>query len=60
MGRGDKKREMMSYVTRKKGKVMSSFSHIEKGDQKEWKEWRENGFGVNSEKRTQPTRTHYN
>jgi hypothetical protein len=30
MGRGDKKREMMSYVTRKKGKVMSSFSCIER------------------------------
>ena len=30
MGRGDKKREMISYVTRK-GKVMSSFSRIEKG-----------------------------
>jgi hypothetical protein len=59
MGRGDKKREMISYITRK-GKVMSSFSCIEKGDQKVWKEWRENGFGVNSEKRTQPTRTHYN
>jgi hypothetical protein len=56
MGRGDKKREMISYVTRK-GKVMSMFSRIEKGDRKEW---RENGFRVNSEKRTQPTRTHYN
>jgi hypothetical protein len=59
MGRGDKKREMISYITRK-GKAMSTFSCIEKEDQKEWKEWRGNGFGVNSEKRTQPTRTHYN
>jgi hypothetical protein len=59
MGRGDKKCEMGSYVTRK-GKVVSTFSRVEKGDQKEWKEWRENGFGVNFKKRTQPTRTHYN
>ncbi len=59
MGRGDKKCEMSSYVTRK-GIVVSSFSRVEKGDQKEWKEWRENGFKVNFKKRTQPTRTHYN
>jgi hypothetical protein len=26
----------------------------------EWKQWRENGFGVNFKKRTQPTRTLYN
>jgi hypothetical protein len=41
-------------------KVVSAFSCIEKGDQKEWKECRENGFGVNFKNRTQPTRTHYN
>ncbi len=57
-GCGDKKRKMISYVMRK-GKVMSSFSCIEKGYQKVWKEWRENGFGVNFKKRTQPPRTHY-
>jgi hypothetical protein len=59
MGRGDKKCKMASCITRK-GKVVSSFSRIEKGDKKEWKEWRENGFRVNFKKRMQPTRTHYN
>jgi hypothetical protein len=59
MGSGDKKCKLCSYITRK-GKVVSSFSCIEKRDQKEWKEWMENGFGVNFKKRTQPTRTHYN
>jgi hypothetical protein len=51
MGQGDKKREMGSYVTRK-GKVVSTFSCVEKGDGKEWKEWMANGFGVNFKNRT--------
>jgi hypothetical protein len=51
MGLGDKKREMGSYVTRK-GKVVSTFSRIEKGDGKEWKEWMANGFGVDFKTRT--------
>jgi hypothetical protein len=59
MGRGDKKRVMWSYVTRN-GKVVSLFSRLEKEDQKEWKGWMANGFGVNFKNRTQPTRTHDN
>jgi hypothetical protein len=43
-GSGDKKREMISYVVRK-GKVMSSFSCVEKGDPKVWKEWRKMASG---------------
>jgi hypothetical protein len=58
-GGGGKKGEMDTYVTRQ-GKVMTSYTHFEKADQKEWKQWRENGFGVNFKKRTQPTRTLYN
>jgi hypothetical protein len=59
MGWGDKKGEMGSYITRN-GKVVSAFSRLEKVDQKEWKEWMANGFGVNFKNSTQPTRTHYN
>ncbi len=58
-GSGGKNGKMNTYIMRK-GKVITSYTHIEKGDQIEWKKWSENGFGVNFKKRTQPTRTLYN
>jgi hypothetical protein len=57
-GGGGKNGEMNTYITRHM-KVITSYTCIEKGDQIEWKNWRE-GFRVNFKKRTQPTRTLYN
>jgi hypothetical protein len=57
-GGGGKNGEMNTYITRH-GKVIPSYTYIEKGDRIEWKNWRE-GFRVNFKKRTQPTRTLYN
>jgi hypothetical protein len=58
-GGGGKKGKMNTYIMRN-GKVITSHTCTEKGDEIEWKKWRENGFRVNFKKRTQPTRTLYN
>jgi hypothetical protein len=58
-GGGGKKVEANTYIMRK-GKIMTSYTHFEKGDKIEWKIWRENDFGVNFDKRPQPRRSLYN